>query len=333
MKRARRVLLIEDNRGDARLVREMLADQHRVQVELEQASTFAEGVAAIERQPFDALLVDLGLPDSQGLETFERLHARYPSIPTIVLTGMDDTELAGQAVLAGAQDYIPKGAIAADGLARAIQYAIERKKGEEALRRSEQILRSFYESSPMMMGIVEVADDGSIHLLHENRVSAQLFAALRGAQQDAAKAEVLELWVRRCRNNEEAGRPVTFEYPHEGRDGIVWLSAHLAPLGEAAGGRQFCFIAEDVTARKHAEQELNERAEDLQRSNAELQEFNRLSMGRELRMIELKKQVNELCHELGRPPQFDVDFESNEAVSVVSDVRPDPTVKTDATMG
>ena len=85
--------------------------------------------------PFDVILLDLGLPDAQGLGAVRRAHAAAPRIPLVVLTGMDDDSLAAQALQEGAQDYLVKGQIETRGLLRALRYAVERKDMEEALVR------------------------------------------------------------------------------------------------------------------------------------------------------------------------------------------------------
>ena len=130
-----RVLLVEDNAGDARLVREHLADAPGAQgFTLEDCPTLAAAGAAFTRTPPDVVLLDLSLPDSFGLETLRRWQALAPTLPVIVLTGSDDEAMAVAAVREGAQDYLVKGTIDGNLLAQAIRYAIERKRGQEALR-------------------------------------------------------------------------------------------------------------------------------------------------------------------------------------------------------
>ncbi len=95
--------------------------------------TLGEGLARLARDRFDAVLLDLSLPDAQGLNTVTQVLATSPGIPIVVLTGYDDQELALQAVQQGAQDYLVKGQVQADLLSRAIRYAIERKRTEDRL--------------------------------------------------------------------------------------------------------------------------------------------------------------------------------------------------------
>jgi signal transduction histidine kinase len=123
-----RVLLIEDNPDDADLLRENLADSRGERVALTAVETLAEGFAHLERGAADLLLLDLSLPDSQGLETVTRALAHAPRLPIIVLTGLDDDALGVQAIHAGAQDYLAKGQVNGTLLRRSMHYAIERHR-------------------------------------------------------------------------------------------------------------------------------------------------------------------------------------------------------------
>jgi diguanylate cyclase (GGDEF)-like protein len=129
-----RVLLIEDNPGDARLIKEALAESTRTRFVVEVAQTLADGLVRLAAQDVDAALIDLSLPDSTGLETFHRARAGAEAVPIIVLTGLDDDTVASAAVNAGAQDFISKNRVEADSLARAIRYAIERHRMLQQVR-------------------------------------------------------------------------------------------------------------------------------------------------------------------------------------------------------
>jgi signal transduction histidine kinase len=133
-----RLLLVEDNPGDARLVREHLADVHgREHFTLADAPTLGEAKTLAGRAPFDIVLLDLSLPDSSGLETLAHWRATAPDLPVIVLTGSDDEAQAVAAVREGAQDYLVKGRIDGGLLAQAIRYAIERKHVQEDLEHAK----------------------------------------------------------------------------------------------------------------------------------------------------------------------------------------------------
>lgn len=138
--RSIQVLLIEDNPGDARLLQELLWDVNSVQFQLTQADSLSQGLQSLSEQPLDVILLDLSLPDSQGLETFTELHQRSPAVPIVVITGLNDETLADRAVQAGAQDYLIKGQVTSDLLARSIRYAIERNRTEQRIREQAALL-------------------------------------------------------------------------------------------------------------------------------------------------------------------------------------------------
>jgi diguanylate cyclase (GGDEF)-like protein/PAS domain S-box-containing protein len=127
------LLLVEDNPGDARLLREMFSEQGTRHIELTEVSSMAEAEDYLAIRQVDVILLDLGLPDAQGLGAVQRAHAAAPRVPLVVLTGLDDESLATQALQEGAQDYLIKGQIETRGLLRALRYAVERKVMEEAL--------------------------------------------------------------------------------------------------------------------------------------------------------------------------------------------------------
>jgi diguanylate cyclase (GGDEF)-like protein len=122
------VLLIEDNPGDARLIREMLAENPEAPFELHFADRLAHGLDFLANTPASVVLLDLSLPDSLGLETFAKVYAHSPGVPIIVLTGTDDKTVALKAVQGGAQDFLVKGKLDHELLVRAMQYSIERKR-------------------------------------------------------------------------------------------------------------------------------------------------------------------------------------------------------------
>ncbi|MGZ5042823.1 MAG: putative bifunctional diguanylate cyclase/phosphodiesterase, partial [Usitatibacter sp.] len=132
---ARSVLLVEDNPGDARLIREMLAEEDPEAFRLTHADRLSRGIEVLAQKSTDLVLLDLSLPDSQGLDTFSKVYTHSPKVPIIVLSGNDDRQLALYAVKSGAQDYLVKGKIDRELLLKAMQYSIERKRYQEELER------------------------------------------------------------------------------------------------------------------------------------------------------------------------------------------------------
>ena len=121
------LLLIEDNLGDARLLREMFNEQGAHNTELTHVQSMGEAEEYLAKHSVDIILLDLGLPDAQGVVAVRRARAAAPNIPLVVLTGLDDESLAAQSLQEGAQDYLIKGQIEMRGLLRALRYAVERK--------------------------------------------------------------------------------------------------------------------------------------------------------------------------------------------------------------
>jgi signal transduction histidine kinase len=132
-----RLLLVEDNPGDARLLQEELKEVASARFEVRHVTRMAEALAAVSEPGLDVVLLDLSLPDGHGLSNIERVVQAAPMLPLVVLTGTDDEQLAMRAMHAGAQDYLVKGQASGPLLVRALRYAIERKRAEEGLKREE----------------------------------------------------------------------------------------------------------------------------------------------------------------------------------------------------
>jgi len=163
------ILLVEDNPGDVRLIRHMLQSAPALAIELVNCERLDAALPRLRAQLFDLVLLDLSLPDSQGLATFETLYQHQPELPIIVLTGLDDEEFAVKAVRSGAQDYLVKGEINAQLLVRAIRYAIERKRSAEALRETQLRYIALFENSNN--GIFLISLDGRYLNLNSKAVA------------------------------------------------------------------------------------------------------------------------------------------------------------------
>ncbi|MEA3324498.1 MAG: PAS domain S-box protein, partial [Euryarchaeota archaeon] len=137
-----KVLLIEDNPGDARLIEEMLSEVDGTIFDVENACRLTEGLTRIRKGGIDAVLLDLGLPDSSGLGTFEKVYEQAPKVPIVMLTGLDDTKLALEGVRMGAQDYLVKGSVDGNLLARTLRYAIERMAAEARIKHLNSVLKA-----------------------------------------------------------------------------------------------------------------------------------------------------------------------------------------------
>jgi two-component system cell cycle sensor histidine kinase/response regulator CckA len=135
-----RVLLVEDNPGDADLITELLSDDDRIAFDLDHADRLTKALQILEQGQVDIILLDLGLPDSAGLDTLHVLRQKTPDLPIVVLTGNSDGSTALAAIQAGAQDYLVKGQVTGALLSTVLLYAIERNQGARRLRESEEQL-------------------------------------------------------------------------------------------------------------------------------------------------------------------------------------------------
>lgn len=154
------VLLVEDNPADARLIREVVREVEGSQIVLTHVDTLAAALTRLNEGRFDLVMLDLSLPDAEGLQTLVRTHQSAPAVPIVVLTGLDDEDLAMRAVREGAQDYLVKGQVNGYLLVRAMRYATERKRAIEALQRSEEYFRSIIENA---LDVITVLDsDGRV---------------------------------------------------------------------------------------------------------------------------------------------------------------------------
>jgi PAS domain S-box-containing protein len=149
------VLLVEDDRAAARLIEELFREIGDGSFALRWVDHLGAALEVLAKGGMDAILLDLMLPDSAGLETVHRVVNAYPSVPVVVLTTLADVKIGVSAVKAGAQDYLFKGEVDGPLLTRSLQYATERKRIHEALAESEARYRSIFESTGTAMAILE----------------------------------------------------------------------------------------------------------------------------------------------------------------------------------
>ncbi len=137
-----RVLVVEDHPPDRELIEVLLADAPSAVFKSEHAEFLADAVQRTAQGGFDVVLLDLSLPDSDGIDACIAVHEQSTAVPIVVLTGLDDEDLAVEAVKRGAQDYLVKGRIDSQLLCRSLRYAIERKRAEAALERARDELEA-----------------------------------------------------------------------------------------------------------------------------------------------------------------------------------------------
>jgi DNA-binding NarL/FixJ family response regulator len=144
-----KLLLIEDNAADARLLTELCKEVPEVQLRITHVTRLDRALELLGQESFDVSLVDLGLPDAQGLHAVNTLLEKSVRFPVIVLSGLSDESIALQAVREGAQDYIVKGRFSAEGLIKTMRYAIERY---------QLLLKALQQQGPEHANTVEEAD-------------------------------------------------------------------------------------------------------------------------------------------------------------------------------
>jgi len=260
-----KVLLVEDNPGDVRLIREMLEEAKTTLAAVEDTPSLKTGAERLARGGIDAVLLDLGLPDSQGMSTFVKLHHQFPRTPIVVLTGLTDEELGLQAVREGAQDYLIKGKVDSQWLCRAILYAVERMQGEEALLRSEARYRLLVEKNHA--GVYRTTLDGRI--MDCNQAFAKMFGY-------ASREEVLAGPMRDLyfdpREREAIMARIGVEHTLANielllkrKDGSpVWVLANKSLVEWEAGSPPIILgTIVDITRRKQAEEALQKSESNL----------------------------------------------------------------------
>ena len=265
-----RVLLIEDDADDARLVELFLAQSHAARFDLVHRSRLPAALEELGRGDFQVVLLDLNLLESTGLETLNRVHGCRADVPVIVLTGLDVADMAIQAVKAGAEDYLYKNRLEADSLVRAIVYAVQRRLVEKALRESEKRYRELlgavtsYTYSVRLQGGVPVATEHSLGSL-----------ATTGYTQDDFQRDPY-LWMTMIHSDDRdrvcacvervlrRERVPPIEHRIRRRDGeLRWIRDTIVPHYEGGVLTRYDGLVEDITERRIAEQKLLENESEI----------------------------------------------------------------------
>ena len=141
-----RILLVEDNEADARFVQAILESSTAFQFRMLHVDRLSSAMEILSEREFDMILLDLTLPDEDGIDTFLVLHKAHEDIPIVIMSGLDDEELAMEAVNRGAQDYLVKGTVDTDLLVRSIRYAIERMRIKKMLLQAAREWRTTFDA-------------------------------------------------------------------------------------------------------------------------------------------------------------------------------------------
>lgn len=264
-----KVLLLEESPADVRLLsNELHYVQSPFNVQLQNVATLEQGLEALSTERFQTVLVDLNLPDSCGLVTLQRVLARAPQIPVIVLTGQEDEEIGIQAMQAGAQDYLIKGQSDGRILGRMIQHAIQRKQIEMQLTDAREFTECIVNSSPV--GIFTYKLTGEC--LSVNAAAAQMVGTTI-EQLERQNFRTLESWKRSglfdLAERAIASKTLVTEDVHVlttfGRD--AWYHTQFTTF-KSGGEEHLLLMFNDITEQKRVESTLREREQLLNKSQA-----------------------------------------------------------------
>ncbi|MCY2964542.1 MAG: ATP-binding protein, partial [Planctomycetota bacterium] len=279
------LLLVEDSPDDALLIEEFLADARQADFHVTRVDRLTQAQLRVTDPGIDAVLLDLQLPDSRGIDTFRRLYANCPSIPIVVLSGNEDEQLALTAVHEGAQDYLVKSHVSTPVLEKTIRYAIERSRTRKALEdRAAELARSetrLREQAGILQSILNSIADGVVvtddrgRLLVSNPAAREILGAVPRefipeelTEQSVlflpdmvTPYEVSELPLARAMRG-LASREIEM-YLRRPTDSLgIWLAANATPLRDSAGQvRGGVAVFRDITEHKQAEAELRQAKE------------------------------------------------------------------------
>ncbi len=269
------VLLIEDNPIDARLLDAMVEASRSAFKVKWIAQTLAEGLQKLDSEAIDLILLDLTLPDCSGIETFKRARAHPSRFPIIILSGLDDEELAIYTMHAGAQDYLVKGQIDSHLLLRAMRYAVERHRTDEAFARERNLLRNLLDNLPDYI----YAKDAAGHYVIDNAAHMRLLRAQ--SEENIVGKTVFDFFPPEIATQYHADDQAIIasgnallnrEEPSVSADGRRrWVSTTKVPLKDAQNRPTgMVCIGRDITEQRIAQEQLREANAELSRSQQDL---------------------------------------------------------------
>ncbi|OGP84224.1 MAG: hypothetical protein A2Z08_01320 [Deltaproteobacteria bacterium RBG_16_54_11] len=248
-----KVLLIEDNPGDIRFIQEVLGEADGARFELEHVDRLAAGLVRLAANDVGVVLLDLGLPDSQGFATFAKAYAQAPRVPIVVMSGFADEDLAIKTVQEGAQDYLVKGQINSDLLVRTIRSAIERKRAEETVRAQALIFENIHDS------IVMTDLEGNI--IRWNPAAERMF----GYYKDEVFRKTLGTLTTKIIKGQLRDGRWTGEMGFTRKDGTEGICETIViPLQDEYGTISAVFgVSHDITDRRQSEEALRKSEQQL----------------------------------------------------------------------
>jgi two-component system, NarL family, sensor histidine kinase UhpB len=270
-----RILMVEDSPTDALRIHEALADLPDLRHELIHVERLSDGLTRAREAHFDIVLLDLGLPDALGMDTFRTFHRHAADVPVLVLTGMDEISVGLQAIREGAQDYLPKKEINTSLLGRAIRYAIERHRVVAVLATSEERFELAVSGATAGLWDWDLQIDAMYFSPYFKRIMGydehELPNEVR-AHQDAIHPDDVDRVMTNLKAHLEHRGAYDVEYRVRTQSGdFRWIQSRGQALWNASGKacRMVGWII-DITDRKHAEDEIRELNTSLERRVAEL---------------------------------------------------------------
>ncbi len=244
-----KIVLVEDSRSVAATIEMYLTEEYGEQLSFERAASLAAAVDVLERSTPDVVLLDLGLPDSEGLDTLKSVRARFPDIPVVVLTAASDEQLALAALRLGAQDYIFKSDANQKLLNRSIRYAVERKYNQVKLAESEKKHRTLLEVLPEIVYEIDTGGifryvNRSIELIgySPQELIGQHFSLIVHPEDVNNISRVVVLEQYHGKHTGDAGAPKLFDERRTKHRMTRDLSVRLVPKGANAETDDGCIV-------------------------------------------------------------------------------------------
>ena len=267
------ILMVDDDPGAYRLLKLVLKESPKpLGFVVESAGTLTEGLKALAERSFDLVLLDLGLPDSSGIETVDKVYQAYPHIPIVVLTGLADEEAGIQAIKKGASDYLLKGKYFRDILVRTIRYSLERKEVEQRSRQNEEWLKAIMDN--VQAGIILV--DTKTHTIVEANTAA---VKMINSTKDRIVGSVCNDYIcpgckGKCPITDLNKDVDNAEHELLRADGVR-LPVLKTAVPVVLSDRKYLIESfVDISERKHAEQDLKIAKEQTEKSGTELKQVN-----------------------------------------------------------
>jgi PAS domain S-box-containing protein len=257
------VLLVEDNAADARLVTEFLHEAPK-RFAVTHTPLLRDACEFLAAGDFNAVVLDLGLPDSQGLDTLHRTRAAAGGTPVIVLTGLDDEALAIDAVVNGAQDYLVKGASTGQLLRHSVMYAIERAKVESTMRERDERFRQLADNMREVFFVVDAQFRATLYVSPGYEivwgVPCSTLYDRPGSFIESVMPEDVSVVMENIARVQGGEDPGEIEFRIVRPDGERrWLLTHAMPVRDASGAvYRIAGVAMDVTDRRSLERQYQQ---------------------------------------------------------------------------